>query len=389
MGFISRIWAVRRLAISGRALRLLVPIVSAVPVAVLFDAAGAVKLIEEPLTRIIAHRADPPPNASDVIIVQITDADLRSLFHDKHPLDPCKLVVGLNAVAALKPLAIAVDLDTSNEEYRKIPRGECGRVASTVPIVWATRVGYSQLTNRFYTDPPWGGAGAPNEAVAAVIADADSVVRKYRRSFPTDRGELLSLPMALRKAAGRPSDGTTNERLIYFYGHTYGRQRTHLPISQAIDLEGDPGTAALFKNKMVIVGADFRDIDEHPTPIGWMRGVEILAHIAESDPLSTPPTTGSRLRIVMLAGACLIAVCFDMLNARRAALLAASGMLVGLCIAWWYTHLSRDAILVCAVFVVIICQQIFQKIRRKFKEESREMKKSSEASPAAAHAEDR
>jgi hypothetical protein len=51
--------------------------------------------------------------------------------------------------------------------------------------------------------------------------------------------------------------------------------------------------------------------------------------------------------------------------------------------------LSRDAILVGAVFVVIICQQIDQKIERAFKEASEETKKSSGASPAAVHAEDR
>ena len=386
-----RLRAVWKFATSRRALRLLVPILSAVPTAVLFEAAGVVKEVEEPVTRILAHRTDPPP--SDVAVVRITDEDLRKEFGGKHPLAPCKVMQIVDAISALRPLAIGVDLDTSDPSYRIVAEGKCpdsrpdgATLSAAVPVVWARRVTYSQLSKIFYAEDVLGGAGNPRTAVAAVIADSDGVVRKYGRSFQTDRGELLALPIALREAAHRSvPGGTEGERLIYFYGHTSGRHRLHVSAGDVLQAGEDSEIANEFKNKMVLLGGDFQAVDEHPTPLGWMRGVEVLAHITESDPKNTPPATTTVLKIIMLAGACLIAVCFDMLNARRAVLVAVSGMLVELLASWWYTHLTRDAILVGIVFIVIVCQQIYAKIKRAYRLESAAMNPASEAAGHGAH----
>lgn len=378
-----------RLVKSRRALRLLVPILGAVPMAAVFEAAGLVKKVEEPVTRMLAHQV--VPKKSNVAVVRITDQDFENpnLFAGKHPLAPCKVQEIVEAIAALRPKAIGVDLDTSDPAYRVVGEGKCADAggkagaAGGVPVVWARRVNHSHLTATIYAEDVLGGAGKPESAVAEVSTDGDGIVRKYARRFETDRGRLLLLPIALRAAAGLPgSSDPEGERLIYFYGHTSGPQRLHMSAGEVLQAKGDPAIACEFKDKVVLLGGDFQGIDEHPTPLGWMRGVELLAHIAESDPKNPPPAAPMLEQAIILLGACLIAVCFDVLNARRVAA-ALSGMAIGLLAAWWYTHLTRDAILVGIVFVVIICQQVYTKLKRAYQEESEKVRKAAEAQGGA------
>jgi len=50
-------------------------------------------------------------------------------------------------------------------------------------------------------------------------------------------------------------------------------------------------------------------------------------------------------------------ICFDILNAHRAVIVAVHGMVIGFFAAWWSTHLTRDAILVEIVFMAVPLQK--------------------------------
>lgn len=386
---ITRLRAMWRYAHSPeRTLRLLVPIVSAIPVAVLFDAAGVVRTVEEPLTRVIAHRATTPK--SRIAVAQITDEDFANIFGGRHPLNPEKLAGVIDALAALGPLAIAVDLDTSDPVYRKLGDRQwftperSGAEKRPVPVIWARRATYSELTKRFYTADALGGAGKPRTAVAAVLEDPDKVVRRYQRSFVTDREPMLALPLELLKAGGLLAPGKQDgERLINYYGHTSGRHRTHISAASAKAAAGNPKIAEEFADKVIVLGGDFRAVDEHETPLGWMRGDELVAHIAETDAGNAAPTQQTYLNLIVFFGACLIAICFETFGIRKAMLVSAGGMLAGFLVSLWYTHLTRDALLVGTVFFVIVCQQIYTKIKRILKDRQKAMDEQAEPAKAA------
>jgi len=55
---------------------------------------------------------------SDIMIVDISDADYDRIFAGRSPLDPEKLHRLIGAIARSKPKLIAVDVDTSNPVFR-------------------------------------------------------------------------------------------------------------------------------------------------------------------------------------------------------------------------------------------------------------------------------
>ncbi len=375
-----------RVRFPDRALHLILPVVVFIPAAVIFDAVGVIKQVEEPLVRVIAHQVEP--QKSPVAVVQISDEDFRQIFHSNRPLSPDKIARVIDSIVTLGARAIAVDIDTSHPDYKVLagrkwftPATPSVATGTTmeVPVVWARRASYSNRAGFFYTEEVLGGAGSPLTAVATVTADSDKAVRRYRRSFSTDRGKLLALPIELLKAAGmmRPG-GEDGERTINYYGHTSGTQRVHFWTGAVLQAAADRDIAATrpLRDKIVFFGGAFRGIDEHETPLGWMRGVELLAHIAETDAGNAAPTARSVLNVIVIIGACLIAICFAKLRAWTAVLVALIAMLFGLLFSWWYTHGIRDALLVGATFIVIVCQQLYAKMKEVVKAKAKEQETS-------------
>ena len=91
-------------------------------------------------------------------------------------------------------------------------------------------------------------------------------------------------------------------------------------------------------------------MDKHRTPLGWIRGLEVLARITESDRENTPPATTTVLKTITVGGL----PDRDLLprtERHRAVIVAVSGMAIGFLAAWWSTHLTRNAILVEIVFM--------------------------------------
>jgi hypothetical protein len=119
-------------------------------------------------------------------------------------------------------------------------------------------------------------------------------------------------------------------------------------------------------------------VDEHETPLGWMRGDELVAHIAETDAGNAEPTQRTYLNLLVFFGACLIAICFEVFRIRKAMLFSMGGMLAGFLVSLWYTHLTRDALLEGTVFFVIVCQQIYTKIKRILKDRQKALEDAAE-----------
>ncbi|MCX6629404.1 MAG: CHASE2 domain-containing protein [Candidatus Solibacter sp.] len=370
--------------------RLLWPILGAISVPALFNVAGFVKEVEGPLVR-VATRYVKAPQGPPVTVVQIADADFQQIFQSHRPLAPAKLAEVIDAIAALGPRAIAVDIDTSDPVFRvlagrkwyasKSPKSGA-QAAVEVPVVWARRATFSKLADRFYVTDVLGGVGAERTAVAELAEDRDKVVRSYRRSFPTDKGKILALPIELLRAGGllKPGD-EDGERTINFYGNTSGDPIRRWWSSAVLRAAREPDIAAgkPLRDRIVLLGGAFQGVDELETPLGWMRGVVLLAHIAETDSGNAEPAARTALLAVVFLGACLIAVCFETTRGRTAVLVSLSGILCSLLLYWTYTRVVRDALLVGTALVVIVGQRIYLKIKQASKEKA-EAERSPDAS---------
>jgi len=260
-----------------------------------------------------------------------------------------------------------VDLDTSDGVYQPLAKVSWG-----IPVIWARQATFSQRARKFYTAEALGGAGSPNSAgLVELIADSDGAVRRYRRFLQTDCGHLPLLPVALLKAGGMADRRDEDELLVDFYGHTSGRHRDHWWAGDIIKAGTDPDIVREqpLKNKIVLLGVGYRGIDELRTPLGWMNGVEILAHIAETDHLNVAPTTRRVLSLIILAGAFLIALGFATLGTRRAVSAAVAGTGASALLMWFYTSSIRDTLLLVAVLVAVLAQQIYSKVKEFLKRE--------------------
>jgi len=99
-----------------------------------------------------------------------------------------------------------------------------------------------------------------------------------------------------------------------------------------------------------------------------MSGVEILAHIAETHTRNVAPTTRRVLWVIILTGAFLIAIAFASMPTLKATAAAVAGVGVGALLVWFYTSSIGDMLLLVAVLVAILFQQIYSKTKEMIKQ---------------------
>jgi CHASE2 domain-containing sensor protein len=262
-----------------------------------------------------------PRRSEQVVIVTIDNDEFSSadLFNNTSPLDPEKLGQILEAIAAGHPRVIAVDIDTSStamkDQYRqlaKMVRGE-----GWPPVIWSVDgqptslehdgPGGPALEQVF---PPLGGNEAPERGLILLPTDRDGVVRRYFRHFATTKESshdpvlVDSFPWAVVKEycrqtpdaqisarlqqikKGSSASPESPELLMNFLGDRF--TFTHITTKTVLDSyakrEFWSSEKSPIRDKIVLLGGTYKAArDVHPTPIGQVAGVELLAMAIESE----------------------------------------------------------------------------------------------------------
>jgi CHASE2 domain-containing sensor protein len=241
----------------------------------------------------LALQLRPLASSTHVVLVSITDADYSTLFDASSPLNRDVLASLLTAVARGRPALIAVDLETEPLSMEVRVHGRGG--IEWPPVFWA-------LTGRVHegvfhpsSDPT---ALETHFAAAVIPQDRDGVVRRYRRAFRLERGQIDSLPWRITRAFCERSPGAapacprliseavddSDELLLNFTGDRFAFSR--ISASDVIAAAEGPGwqVAGPLRDKIVVIGGEYEaSRDFHVTPVGTLAGLEVVGQAIESE----------------------------------------------------------------------------------------------------------
>src|ERR1051325_3465857 len=113
-----------------RLIKILTGVGFAIIVTVLFTRIGALHKLQLFLMD-TEMRLNTRTEEDQVIVVRITNEDYAELFGNKSPLDPLRLGELINAVARAKPKLIAVDVDTSDSQFKQLTSDP-----NWPPVIW-------------------------------------------------------------------------------------------------------------------------------------------------------------------------------------------------------------------------------------------------------------
>lgn len=296
---------------------------------------------------------------SEVIIVQIPDADYTGLFEGRSPLLVPVLQDLVRDIAHSRPAVIGIDIDTSHPQFRDF------RLDPTwTPIIWE-RDAFIPLNAQPSAIEPLDVLGGQDPAlndhsgIPALLDDPhDKVTRAYSRCVETKAGRLPSFAIAVvtayasaRQGASPPPTvdcdadpvAATEPMLIRFFPHgsrtTFSAseiKRLSAPLSEG----GQAQRVADLADKIVLLGGSYGDHDRHETPIGTLVGVEVLANVIDTLQRTTavrlPPAW--QLFLVDFVAAVVLVLAFHALETSVRTLL-----LVGLLVAGTLSVISSAA----------------------------------------------
>lgn len=255
----------------------------------LFSRLGALHKLQTFVTD-VRMRLNDPPEPSEVAVVKISDADYREIFGGRSPLDPQRLRQIIDVIAAGGARVIGVDIDTSAPEFKSLRPDP-----AWPPVVWEREpkgIPESVEEEVEMLDVLGGGDEALNASsgLPLIIADPeDKVVRRYRRLIRTTEGPFPTLAWALASRFPHPTpegaEPTEDDLFIRYAGDREGSHRTSLSAAEVLALrKGDAaGGQGPFRDKIVLLGGAYLDQDEHMTPLGRMRGVDVTAQVVEAE----------------------------------------------------------------------------------------------------------
>lgn len=248
-------------------------------------------------------RLNPPPVRSDVVVVDITDEDFKTIFDEKRPLSPAALHDLIDAIAWGNPRVIGVDIDTSAQQYKEFKTEQCWP-----HIVWEQEV--EELPHGFEDSlkplKVLGGRDLTAKELASppllIESGEDKVTRRYRRCLPVSQSELRpSLPWAVyslfKDGASHDPCGhlhePEDELFIRFAGDEAGSHRIRLSASRLLELskkwvrdeqsECPRGKGSPLDGKIILLGGTYLGEDRHDTPLGRMTGLDILSNTIETE----------------------------------------------------------------------------------------------------------
>ena len=248
------------------------------------------------------QRATPAAGANRIVVVLISDENYADIFKRTSPLDPAKVTALVNAVCRFDPLAVGVDLVTSDWSAQD---ADGLKGLERCPIMWIADVeGVADRTTVGTTPPVSLGkvlGRTPDSdacwALSVLQPDADGVIRRYGTRYPAvPPGSDVARPhrtfiwtLARSQATsppcrGEPLDDRDREKKIPFGANaSFPRVNAGMVLESAEPSQVQLFTAlrvGVFGDKpIVIVGGAYRQArDRHRTPIGMLYGSEILAN---------------------------------------------------------------------------------------------------------------
>jgi len=222
-----------------------------------------------------------PPQGS-AVLVTVGPEDYQRLFGGASPLDAGRLQALVARVLDGQPAAVAVDIETVAPAFAAL-RGAFPPELAT-RVVWGRGIAASDDASALPAPRPVLGPAMPDGAwrwgLALVIADgSDGAVRWMRRVVATTEGAMPTLAEALVAGMRKPgSDGSPQA----LRGLRYARaERLELPASLVL---ADSFTwQERIRDRVVILGGRYDPTDVHPTPVGLLHGIDILAYTIETE----------------------------------------------------------------------------------------------------------
>jgi CHASE2 domain-containing sensor protein len=238
-------------------------------------------------------------DAKEVFVVVVTDDDFQNpaMFAGVSPLNPQKLAEVVEAVVASGPASVGVDFDTSlwDPAWRKSP----ALLRQGIPVVWARAAlvpSEGEGPSRKLSIGDFNQSEGACYGVPTYFPDEDGRIREYQQRlrvnkdeyFPSLSFNLLNVSLNHKNCAQSisgtktPKDAGIEPQLIGYHG---GSPFAHLPAGALLKLVQSPGWTDHnpLKGKVVLVGGAYREArDYYPTPLGYLPGVDILAHSVRS-----------------------------------------------------------------------------------------------------------
>ena len=213
----------------------------------------------------------PPVPAPEVGIIGFDAASLRSfepfaLIHEE-------IALVLDALRSARPQGVAVDMVFPAQDYSRLMPGSTERLAtaikdlgSSLPLVIGTQRPVAEMTldaEIAYAMM----AGIDGTAYMLVPTDLDGALRRLDDQ-PDQRRQRLALlaPALVRKIDPTLGPDVANGMVDF----TIGAQFSYTPAATVLRLQnaGDgAGLAALFRNRVVVVGGIFSDQDRQRIPV--------------------------------------------------------------------------------------------------------------------------
>jgi CHASE2 domain-containing sensor protein len=264
-----------------------------------------------------ALRARRGQRSALIYLVEITEGDYRTTFHDRSPIDPAVLRDVLRQIEAAHPAVIGVDLETSSGVFDRTDWPEAVWARDAEPVcdnqpavdevsrICPEAERFTRLRvlgGHAVESQPGPGAIAtkPRSGIVLFPRDRDGVVRRYQRAFYSDsadppsplKGRVDSFARAIirsyQQAGGRAetagADPEDEHLILNFSGNPYLFPR--ITVGELIRGASRPYWAekSPLRGRIVLLGGTYRAArDVYFTPVGPKYGVEIIAQAVESE----------------------------------------------------------------------------------------------------------
>ncbi len=325
-------------------------------------------------------RLDMPETESPVVIVDIGQEDFDTIFGGKtRPLDPAGLKQLTDAVAAGAPCAVAVDIDTSFDQFSEFVMSD-----TMANFIWSRSTIESSGSEKPQPlrvlgrddDVLYGHSGLPP------LGDNDKrITRYYARAIETTLGPLPSLGWRVfEEARDRKCPNISFPQIkqesgsfvIGFSRGSEGRGRIKIPAKNILTMAASSGWASneLIRDKIVVIGGSYLGEDRYDTPIGVLTGAEIHANVIETELRGggiKPPGLATIILLQIFDGFLLLGL-YQVFSWRKAALLSIPLILVFSLACSFVTYYSFSYwLFFLPVMLAVALTQIFDEVKDYFK----------------------
>ena len=273
-----------------------------------------------------------PPSPRGVVVVDIDDRAYEDQFDASSPLDPAALYRLIDAIAKGRPKVIGVDIDTSSRRFASF------KVDSTwPPLIWARATRPVNAGDDLATTVRSGDYALivssalgrsdsqtlAHSAIPIVLADdTDRRVRRYQQIITVGADRSPAFARLVAERSGRPLSAASEPARIIRYGPSDTRLR--IRASDALALRATDGWQSVsgpLYGKIVLLGGSYAGQDRHATPLGEMKGVDILANVVETELEGGGPTHPGWFRVFMIQifGAVFVALLLHIVRSKSVA----------------------------------------------------------------------